>query len=153
MGTWENGVFDYDHLKKSYLPSYTRYWDESSKVPFLYNNSTGIWISYDDVQSIQLKSEYIKREELAGAMFWELSGDRDDELIDVAFKTLINDDDVAAKKTQPPPSKPDEWLLEKNYRVLDRVIYEKKTYECLLSHQSKSGWTPAVAPALWKCIE
>jgi len=35
MGTWENGVFDYDHLKKSYIPSYIRYWDDQSKVPFL----------------------------------------------------------------------------------------------------------------------
>ena len=45
---------DYDHLKKSYLPTYTRYWDDQSKVPFLYNASTGIWISYDDLQSIGL---------------------------------------------------------------------------------------------------
>ncbi|CAF1137588.1 unnamed protein product [Adineta ricciae] len=45
-GTWENGVFDYDHLKKSYIPSYNRYWDNESKVPFLYNPLTAIWISY-----------------------------------------------------------------------------------------------------------
>jgi GH18 family chitinase len=41
-GTWENGVFDYDHLKKSFIPSYNRYWDENSKVPYLFSSSTGI---------------------------------------------------------------------------------------------------------------
>lgn len=146
MGTWENGVFDYDHLKKSYLPSYTRFWDESSKVPFLYNTSTGIWISYDDVQSIQSKSEYIKREELAGAMFWELSGDRDCDLIDVAF-------DVLNKNEPKSPPKVEEWMFDKDYHVEDRVMFQKNTYECLLAHKSGPGWSPAVVPALWKCIE
>ena len=60
MGTWENGLFDDDHLKKSYLPSYTRHWDDASKVPFLCNATTGIWISYDDAESIRIKCDYIK---------------------------------------------------------------------------------------------
>ena len=159
MGTWENGVFDYDHLKKSYLPSYTRYWDDASKVPFLFNLTTGIWITYDDAQSIQLKSDYIKREELAGAMFWELSGDREHELIDVAFKTLLDNDAPPSVTKTPSPAnststpKPSPWELKKNYRLGDQVIYEKKIYQCLLAHQSESGWIPSVIPALWKAIK
>ncbi|CAF5212894.1 unnamed protein product, partial [Rotaria magnacalcarata] len=90
MGTWENGIFDYDHLKKSFLPTYTRYWDDASKVPFLFNPSTGIWISYDDLESISLKNNYIKQEQLGGAMFWELSGDRSAELVGATFAALTN---------------------------------------------------------------
>jgi chitinase len=90
MGTWENGVFDYDDLKKRFLPTYTRYWDDASKVPFLFNPSTGIWISYDDLQSISLKNDYIKQEQLGGAMFWELSSDRNAELVSATFVALLN---------------------------------------------------------------
>ena len=92
-GTWENGVFDYDHLKRTYLPLYTRHWDDMSKVPFIFNPSTGLWISYDDSESISLKNEYIKREKLAGAMFWELSSDRNAELISITY-TSLNDGKV-----------------------------------------------------------
>jgi chitinase len=100
MGTWENGVFDYDHLKKSYMPTYTRYWDDSSKVPFLFNPSTGIWISYDDLQSIGLKNDYIKQQRLGGAMFWELSSDRNAELVDSTFQALNNGVVPTIKPTQ-----------------------------------------------------
>ncbi|CAF2689286.1 unnamed protein product [Rotaria sp. Silwood2] len=88
VGTWENGVFDYDHIKHSFCSSSSRYWDDASKVPFLYNSSTGIWISFDDETSIQLKCDYIKQECLGGVMFWELSGDRNNELINVTINAL-----------------------------------------------------------------
>lgn len=101
MGTWEHGVFDYDHIKKSYLPHYKRFWDNSSKVPYLFNPDTGIWISYDDAQSIRLKAEYIKREKLAGAMFWELSGDRENELINVTKKVFNNDEPLSDDSLPP----------------------------------------------------
>ena len=87
-GPWENGAFDYDDIKRNYYPSMPRYWDDASKVPFLYNSSTAIWISYDDEASIQLKCDYIKHEDLGGAMFWEFSGDRNNELINVVFNAL-----------------------------------------------------------------
>ncbi|CAF3533061.1 unnamed protein product [Rotaria sp. Silwood1] len=90
LGTWEYGVYDYDDLKKSYIPSNQRYWDDQSKVPFLFNPSTGLWITYDDVQSINIKSNYIKQNNLGGAFFWELSSDRHTELIGATFNVLNN---------------------------------------------------------------
>jgi len=89
MGTWEAGVFDYDDLKKNYLPTYTRYWDDSSKVPFLFNTQKGIWITYDDVQSNTVKNNYILQEKLGGAMFWEFSSDRSVELIGNTYAALF----------------------------------------------------------------
>ncbi len=46
-----------------------------AKVPWLYNAATKEWISYDDPESVRLKGEYIAAQNLAGAMFWELSHD------------------------------------------------------------------------------
>ena len=87
-GTWENGIYDYDDLKKNYLPTYTRYWDDQSKVPFLYNAPKGMWISYDDLQSNTVKNNYIIQQQLGGGMFWELSGDRSAELIGNTYSQL-----------------------------------------------------------------
>jgi chitinase len=84
----DKDVFDYDEIKRTFYPSLSHYWDDVSKVPFLYNPSTFIWISYDDETSIQLKCDYIKQESLGGAMFWQFSGDRNNELISVAFNAL-----------------------------------------------------------------
>jgi chitinase len=56
-------------------PGYVRHWDDVAKVPRLYNAETKHWISYDDPESMGLKGEYIARERLGGAMFWELSHD------------------------------------------------------------------------------
>ena len=46
-----------------------------AKVPYLYNATTGTFISYDDNESMKYKTGYIKTKGLSGAMFWEISGD------------------------------------------------------------------------------
>ncbi|CAF3715578.1 unnamed protein product [Rotaria socialis] len=176
IGTWENGVFDYDHLKRSYLPTYTRHWDSESKVPFLYNPTTGIWISYDDSQSITIKSDYIKREKLAGAMFWELSTNHNYELIDITFRILNNNNitqslesnptttsipsiavtnsisTVRLASTKPFSNKSPVWKKYKNYKIGDRVSYANKIYQCILAHKSLPYWTPFAIPALWQLL-
>jgi len=83
-GTWEAGVFDFSDLQARYINmnGYTRYWNDTAKVPYLYNPSGGVYITYDDAESIGHKAAYIKTKNLAGAMFWEFSGDRN--------KTLLN---------------------------------------------------------------
>jgi len=86
----ENPVLTYDDLKKNYVPVFTRFWDDQSKVPFLFNRDKGVWISYDDLESNTNKNNYILQEHLAGAMFWELSGDRTAELIGNTYSQLNN---------------------------------------------------------------
>ncbi|WP_342437015.1 glycosyl hydrolase family 18 protein [Paenibacillus sp. FSL L8-0436] len=81
-GTWEKGNYDFYDLEANYINKngYTRYWNNTSKVPYLYNPSTQTFISYDDAESIGYKTSYIKTKGLAGAMFWETSGDRNKTL-------------------------------------------------------------------------
>ncbi|KIA97659.1 glycoside hydrolase [Flavobacterium sp. JRM] len=54
---------------------WVRYWDNATKVPYLYNASLHQFISYEDKQSMELKAEYIKSKNLGGGMIWELSQD------------------------------------------------------------------------------
>jgi len=41
----------------------------------LFNPHTGIFWSFDDPTSLASKMDYVKQKNLAGVMFWELSGD------------------------------------------------------------------------------
>lgn len=86
-GTWEEGVFDFSHLEKDYIDKngYTRHWNDQAKVPYLYNPTTQTFISYDDMESIGYKTDYIKSKGLAGAMFWELSSDRNGTLLNKVY--------------------------------------------------------------------
>ena len=88
LGTWEAASFDYTDLVQNYLPTMNRYWDDEAQVPYLFDPQRSLFISYDDPQSIAIKAEYINDLGLGGAMFWELSGDRDEELLDALNATL-----------------------------------------------------------------
>jgi chitinase len=64
----------YNILKKQNL--FTRQWDSLAKVP--YQLSIGplqTFLSYDDEESIGIKANYIKSNNLRGAIIWEITGD------------------------------------------------------------------------------
>ena len=52
-----------------------RYWDEKSKAPYIYNAADGLFITYDDKESVALKTKYALDNKLGGIMFWQLSQD------------------------------------------------------------------------------
>lgn len=78
----------YGQIAKNYLnqPGYISYFHSQSMVPWLFNGST--FISYDDPQSISLKTNYINSKGLAGAMIWELSQDSDRILLNTLYEGL-----------------------------------------------------------------
>jgi chitinase len=106
---WSNGtgslpVGGYKNIAETFLkaPAYVRHWDDVAKVPWLYNAATKEWISYDDPESIRLKGEYIAAQNLAGAMFWELSHD-DGPLLDAlraGLQSARSQGDVRAPQTR-----------------------------------------------------
>jgi chitinase len=67
---------------------FVREWDERAQAPFLWNAATRAFITYEDPQSIALKAGYVKAQRLGGMMFWELSQDRDGDLLDAIVKGL-----------------------------------------------------------------
>ena len=54
---------------------YSRYWDASASVPYLYNPEMQIFVSYEDPESLALKCKYVKEQHLKGIMFWDYAGD------------------------------------------------------------------------------
>ncbi len=67
---------------------FTRHWDRSARVPYLYNPADGVFITYDDEASIREKVGYLRRKALRGAMFWELHADHDRTLGGVVAREL-----------------------------------------------------------------
>lgn len=55
------------------INSYTRNWDSNAEVPYLTGN--GIFVSYDDEESIGKKADYINAVGACGAIIWEITGD------------------------------------------------------------------------------
>jgi chitinase len=84
------GDHSYAELADRFIgkPGFVRYWDEQAKAPFLWNEATLTFITYDDPQSIRAKADYVREQRLGGMMFWELSQDRDGELLDVIAGSL-----------------------------------------------------------------
>jgi chitinase len=74
-GTWEAGVYDFKDLP---LPGAREYYDDEALATYSYDNSTGMLVSYDTVRMALTKVDYIKQNKLGGAMWWEVSGDRND---------------------------------------------------------------------------
>ncbi|MCA6362502.1 MAG: T9SS type A sorting domain-containing protein [Bacteroidetes bacterium] len=53
---------------------YTFNWDNQAQVPWL-NNSNGVFLSYDNEQSIALKAQFVVSNGARGAIIWEITGD------------------------------------------------------------------------------
>lgn len=72
---------DYTTLVADYIGKngWTRHWDDAAKAPWLYKDGT--FLTYDDAESICLKCEYVKAENLYGIMYWEHSADRTHTLL------------------------------------------------------------------------
>lgn len=83
-------IIFYHSIAKKFLTndSYTRYWDESAKAPYLWNGNSNIFISYEDTESIKYKIEYLKERGLSGVMFWEYSDDYQSRLLDAIYINL-----------------------------------------------------------------
>lgn len=90
-GTWQAAIYDYTDLESNYINKngFTSYWDDVEKEPYLYNPTTGTFITYENTKSIEAKTDYIKDNHLGGAMLWEISGDRNETLLSALAKGVL----------------------------------------------------------------
>ncbi|WP_211746636.1 glycoside hydrolase family 18 protein [Paenibacillus sp. Marseille-Q4541] len=79
---------NYGKLVQEYIGggTFTRYWDDEAKAPFLFDGST--FITYDDPESLSYKSTYVREKNLAGIMFWEYTCDPTSTLITAMDQAL-----------------------------------------------------------------
>jgi chitinase len=70
-------TFDYKDFADSLSAArgFVTYWDTVAQAPYAYSTRRQEFASFDNKQSIQLKTRYARAKHLGGIMFWELTGD------------------------------------------------------------------------------
>ena len=54
---------------------WTDHWDDVAKVPYVTDSNNKFAYGYDDDRSLTVKCQYIVKQKLAGAMYWEYAND------------------------------------------------------------------------------
>jgi chitinase len=74
---WHEHDGDWNVLAQTRLRNsrYVKYWESSARVPFMYDSTSGTWVSYDDPRSVREKVQYVREHGLGGVVIWELGGD------------------------------------------------------------------------------
>ncbi|GAA5811790.1 hypothetical protein MFLAVUS_005233 [Mucor flavus] len=74
-----SGSFQWRSIASSGLLSnkngWKSYWDKASTTPYAYHEKSKTFLSFDDPQSLEDKIDYIKKNNLGGAMIWSLEMD------------------------------------------------------------------------------
>lgn len=89
-GLWGNGSNPYYRMEEliagtakapggfpggAWAKDYKSYWDEGAQVPYLYSPTDKIFHTYDDERSLNIKVDYLRKNNLAGAIVWDITGD------------------------------------------------------------------------------
>ena len=56
-------------------PNLKVYWDDTSKVPYVWQNNEKVFLSFENEKSIDARLDYIKDKNLGGALIWVMNGD------------------------------------------------------------------------------
>ena len=81
-GLYQSGTLDetsneaylhYSIIKSGYenKQGYVKYWDDVAKAPYLYNASKGVFLTYDDEQSAEIKCQLAVTEGVRGVMVFD----------------------------------------------------------------------------------
>ena len=73
---------------------WVREWDAAAQAPFLWNEARKTFVTYEDEESLRLKSRYVREKGLGGVMFWEYHADRTGALLDTLDAALRGEDVV-----------------------------------------------------------
>lgn len=98
-GQWDDsGMFDYKYIISKMLKNggYTDY--EVAGTAAAYNPATGYFISYDNVDTLLQKIDFVNANKLAGVMFWDVSGDLDASDPNYNSSSLIHQAKIGPQK-------------------------------------------------------
>jgi chitinase len=82
-------IIDFNIIIDKYLNNgFEKLRDEKAMAPYLWDRDSCRFISYEDTASIAMKLRFVKEKGLGGAMFWEYSLDKNDELLNTINRYL-----------------------------------------------------------------
>jgi chitinase len=64
-------------VKRQFLndPAWQKHWSTTAQAPWIYNEHTHVFFSYDDPRSMAIKAAFVRSKHLRGAMFWVFGED------------------------------------------------------------------------------
>jgi len=71
------------------LEGFVSKWDSVAKAPYLANAAGEFVCSYETPESIAVKGDFINKNGLLGAMYWEYAGDTDDNVLSKALFNAV----------------------------------------------------------------
>src|SRR5699024_10211835 len=83
---------DWRDIKNEYLKDsdWEEHWDSDAEVPWLFNEETNMFLTYDNPKSIEQKAKFIKDNDLRGGMIWSIGlDDKDHSLLDALAKPIL----------------------------------------------------------------
>ena len=112
-----------------------RVWDDVAKVPYLADALGKMYASYEDIESINAKVDFLKSRNMLGAMIWEYREDNKEGTLRHAVKHAMDGHPDAPGKYE----RPDEYVAEKDPPKMGKVEFTKKL-------QSSDGkWVPELS--------
>jgi GH18 family chitinase len=112
-----------------------RVWDDVAKVPYLADALGKMYASYEDIESVNAKVEFLKSRNMLGAMIWEFREDNKEGTLRHAVKHAMDGNPDTPGKYE----RPDEYVPEKEAPKMGKVEFTKKL-------QSSDGkWVPELS--------
>ena len=112
-----------------------RVWDDVAKVPYLADALGKMYASYEDIESINAKVDFLKSRNMLGAMIWEYREDNKEGTLRHAVKHAMDGNPDAPGKYE----RPDEYVPEKEAPKMGKVEFTTKL-------QSSDGkWIPELS--------
>jgi sugar lactone lactonase YvrE len=112
-----------------------RVWDDVAKVPYLADALGKMYASYEDIESVNAKVEFLKSRNMLGAMIWEFREDNKEGTLRRAVKHAMDGNPDAPGKYE----RPDEWIPEKEAPKMGKVEFTKKL------QTSDGKWIPELS--------
>lgn len=112
-----------------------RVWDDVAKVPYLADALGKMYASYEDIESVNAKVEFLKSRNMLGAMIWEFREDNKEGTLRRAVKHAMDGNPDAPGKYE----RPDSYVAEKDPPKMGKVEFTKKL------QTSDGKWIPELS--------
>jgi len=67
--------------------SFESFWDSTALAPFIWRKKDSLFMTYENIESLKFKVNYVKNKKMGGIMFWQFNGDNGD-LLNTISKNL-----------------------------------------------------------------
>lgn len=166
VGAWDNpqspgGQVPWFKLKEmEKQKEFEKYYDKKAEAPYLYNKSEGIFLTYEDEESLKAKCEYVMDNNYGGMILWEITGDSKKDnfpLVSLMHKVFGNEKNNSNKPnsvnesnnesqdngvtSNNPPVKPElsysKWDSQGSFKITMNLWWGENGEECVLYENGK----------------